>query len=253
MAATWRAVCALAVAASLSACGGDSGTNQSSAGEAFGLRVTPERVSPVVPGQRVVLLVGLEPAGAAGGPAALRAVARGAQVRVEPPALGPDGVCEVSVTPDAGIDGNVDVMLVAERRGLTCAYTVPLSVSPFGAGGGDGADLAPVAAEHRDRFVAWLAANRPDLGIAAQTEWQGTIVKPGILVVMHYLYFSDDWELGLRWHVTIPPHDWSRIYLRRRFVEAAPSLAFEIPSYSSPESQPRQVDPASVEMDAVVR
>jgi hypothetical protein len=34
-------------------------------------------------------------------------------------------------------------------------------------------DLAAEAAEYRDRFVAWLAVNRPDLGIDEQTEWEG--------------------------------------------------------------------------------
>jgi len=33
---------------------------------------------------------------------------------------------------------------------------------------------------------------------------------------MYYLFFSPEWEMGLRWHVMIPPHDWAEIYLRRR-------------------------------------
>ena len=89
------------------------------------------------------------------------------------------------------------------------------------------------AASMRDLFIPWLAANRAELDIDEQTEWEGTIVRPHILVVSHYLYFSDEWELHVFWHVMIPPYDWARIELRRRFEETLPSLAFEVPSVSA--------------------
>jgi hypothetical protein len=50
---------------------------------------------------------------------------------------------------------------------------------------------------------------------------------------MHYLFFSDEWEMHVAWHIMIPPYDWVRIDLRRRYVETAPSRAFEISSRSS--------------------
>ena len=59
----------------------------------------------------------------------------------------------------------------------------------------------------------------------------------------HYLFFSDEWEMGMQWHVTIAPHDWARIYLRRRFTEASPSASFEIPSLSDPASEPQEIQP----------
>jgi hypothetical protein len=46
---------------------------------------------------------------------------------------------------------------------------------------------------------------------------------------------SPNWEIHVYWHVMIPPYDWARIELRRRFVESAPSLAFELSSRSAPE------------------
>ena len=44
------------------------------------------------------------------------------------------------------------------------------------------------------------------------------------------------------WHVTIEPHNWARIDLRRRFEDLAPSLAFEISMWTSPE-EPHQIEP----------
>jgi hypothetical protein len=91
------------------------------------------------------------------------------------------------------------------------------------------------------RFTKWLAAERPDLGIDPDTQWQGT---PGgwVHVVNHYQYFSETWELGLDWHVIVPPDDWARIHLRRRWTEATPSAAFEISSVSGG-SAPHEIEP----------
>jgi len=102
--------------------------------------------------------------------------------------------------------------------------------------------LALYATELRDKFIPWLAANHPELGITSQTEWTGTIVTPHIMVVMYYLFFSEDWEMGLRWHVTIPPYDWVEIYLRHRTTEVSPSYAFKISSLEA-QAEPEAIEP----------
>lgn len=56
------------------------------------------------------------------------------------------------------------------------------------------------------------------------------MVSPQWLVVSHYLFLSPEWELHVEWHIMVAPDDWARIDLRRRFVESAPSEAFEISS-----------------------
>ena len=104
--------------------------------------------------------------------------------------------------------------------------------------------MQPLAAGVRDLFVPLLADAHPELGITAETDWTGTIVSPHILVVTHYLYFSDEWEMHLFWHVMIPPHDWARLELRRRYAQTVPSLAFEIPSRSSDPLQFVSVEPS---------
>ncbi len=78
-------------------------------------------------------------------------------------------------------------------------------------------------------FSSWLAEERPDLGLDNTTEFSGSFVAPGLLVVSHYLFMSDDWEVGLSWHVMVPPDDWAEIYLRPR-SEPAPTLAFRLAS-----------------------
>ncbi len=69
---------------------------------------------------------------------------------------------------------------------------------------------------------------------------------------MFYLFFSEDWEIGISWHVTIPPHDWTRIYLRHRTTELQPSFAFEISSRDAQET-PHAVDLADAFAEDVWR
>jgi hypothetical protein len=217
----------------------------------FSLSVTPQRLQAIV-GQRVVLLARAtdRDGGRDGGPVRIAARAEGATVAVSPLTISGGRVAEVTAVPShptaagpgpagvgqlgpGGIEpiATVHVVVTATREGIVRSRTVTIDVIEWED------TLGPEAAVLRDRFVAWLAADRPDLGITADTEWTGTIVKPGILEVMHYLFFSSDWEMGLTWHVMIPPYNWARIYLRPR-AEAAPTLAFEISSVSDASVEP---------------
>lgn len=101
--------------------------------------------------------------------------------------------------------------------------------------------LVEAATPFRDRFVEWLSSEHPELGITPDTAWTPTIVQPHILVVSHYLFFSEDWEMGLQWHIMIAPHDWARIYLRPR-DELQPTHAFEISSVSDTESVIHEIE-----------
>lgn len=210
----------------------------------FSIEAVPERMSwDAIPGQVCVYLVTVENLGPGGsGRVDLAASAAGAEVAVEPASIAPGQVAEMRVVPGASAAGaTLAVTLAGVRGAFSHERLVDLPVRA----GEDG--LAAEAAAMRDLFVPWLEANRPELGITASTPWEGSIVRPGILVVMHYLYFSDEWEMGLMWHVMIPPHDWARIYLRRRYVETAPSLAFEIPSWHEPGAPVPIQPPAEVD------
>ena len=138
--------------------------------------------------------------------------------------------------PDTESTGKtLTVTVHGERGGLKQTETRTVEVvEPLVPGMGED-ELGPVAASMRDRFIPWLVANHPEFGITSETEWTGTVVRPNNLVVMHYLFFSEDWEMYVEWHVTIPPDDYARIYLRHRFTEARSSYAFEISSVEAQE------------------
>ncbi|GAJ05855.1 unnamed protein product, partial [marine sediment metagenome] len=180
---------------------------------------------------------------------------------IDPPAIFPGQVGEVTVIPgrgvedhnslESGISGDVPIPddpnrpdidpdepveertltfgIVAEREGLIRTKMVTVNVTQ----GQD--EFAALASDYRDRFVPWLAMNYRGLGITEETEWRGTIIRPNIVVVMYYLFFSEQWEMGLRWHVTIPPYDYAEIYLRRRDSDLSSTHAFKIFSLDAQE------------------
>ena len=85
------------------------------------------------------------------------------------------------------------------------------------------------SAEGRARlqlFLPYLEERYPDEGFDAVARWTGAPVSGG--VAARYLFFSTRWEAGLRWQ-----SDSTRLYLRRRFAEARPSLAFRMRSVDS--------------------
>jgi hypothetical protein len=184
-------------------------------------------------GQRVMFLVVVDDTGEGTGyghAVNISAMAAGARVAVNHPLIQPGHVAEVTVIPNPTSTHQIlTLTITGERRGFTHTEAVDLAVIDWDD------ELGAVATEMRDMFVPWLASNHPELGITNETEWLGTIVNPGILVVMHYLFYSDEWELYVTWHVMIPPYDWTRIYLRSRFTETHSSLAFEISSVQGDE------------------
>jgi len=219
----------------------------------FTLEMTPTQIVDSIVGQKIVLLATVtddETRPWPTGLVRLSATADDATVTVVPTFVIPGQVAEITVVPATPKNGNEqlipneeggwmrDVQVSAERFGVQRSATVPVRVVS------DEPDLVgPLAAEVRDLFLPWLAENRPELGIGPTTAWTGTIVTPHILVVNHYLYFSAEWELHVFWHVMIPPYDWARIELRRRFEETTPSLAFEIPSRSATPLEVNEIEP----------
>jgi hypothetical protein len=162
------------------------------------MKVTPRPTIPVtitegtissLAGQRCIFLVVVE--GGAQGPAVkISATAPGANVTEYPQAIMLGQVGEITVIPDeASLGENLTVTIIGERDGLKQTKTFTVEVLE----GED--DIAQNAEEMRDKFIPWLAKNHPELGISNETEWIGTIVNPRILVVMHYIFISEEWEI----------------------------------------------------------
>jgi hypothetical protein len=217
----------------------------------FTLIVEPGAFAPVMAGQRCVVLVSIE-----GGtsPVITTATVTG-PATVEPTEhrIAPGRVVEFTVIPSAPLDGHGETVETVAPEPIVGGGTITLDLFAWRGEQQESAslsmevvawadDLEPQASELRDRFVAHLEEERPELGISSETPWTPTITKPQILVVMHYLFFSDEWEMGITWHVTVPEHAWSHMYLRAR-DELRPSIGLEIPSWVDPEARPVPWDP----------
>lgn len=216
---------------------GDNGDN----GEAipFSLQVVPQQIEDAITGQMCVLLVTVESSNEIE-EVHISASAPNASVTVNPPAITPGRVAEVSViASESAIGSTLTITIEGERNGLketeTASINIGQSISHL-------SDLTLKAIQVRDEFIPWLATNYPELNITAETEWTATIVRPHFMVVMYFLFFSDEWEMGVRWHVTIPPYDYGEIYLRSITEEVSPSYAFKISSLEEQE-EPQVVEP----------
>lgn len=191
-----------------------------------------------IPGQRVVFLVVIEDTGGGynyGEAVDISATVSGASVSVNNPTIKPGEVAEVNVIPNQmSANKLLTITINGNRSGFKQVESFDIEVID------SEDDLLEVASEMRDKFVSWLTSNHPEFGVSNETEWNGTIVNPGILVVMHYMFFSKDWEMYVTWHVTTPPYDWTKIYLRPRFTETQSTIAFEISSVQGAE-EPRLI------------
>jgi len=196
-----------------------------------------------VPSQKFLLLLTVEEEDQSSIEAktiAITATSPGCEVTVYPTAISPGQVGEVTVIPNAGQVGkNVTVTIHGERDGISQTETVTFEVIEEE---DREATLGPEAILMRDRFVQWFALEHQEFSITNETVWTGTVVNPRVLVVMHYMFLSEDWEMYVTWHVMIPPYDWSRVYLRPRYNTTAPTYAFEISSIQG------QAEPQAIEI-----
>jgi hypothetical protein len=210
----------------------------------FSIQVTPQEILDSYPGQKCVFMVVIkEEENGNGEPLDISASATDASVTVEPQAIAVGQVAEVTVIPaETSENSTVAVTFTGERGRLKETNTTTIEVRKSIAWpNGDEDPLGALATEIQDKFVPWLAANHPEFGITNETEWTGVLIRPHHMVVMFYLFFSEEWEMGVSWHVMIPPHDWARIYLRNRDTETSPSYAFELSSYTMEDYTIREV------------
>jgi hypothetical protein len=197
---------------------------------AFSINVTPEQLNgDSIAGQHCVFLVTITDEGQEGQlPVRISAKAPGAEVVIYQQDIVEGQVAEVVVIPaQASIGKTIKVTITGNRGSSTDKKVVSFAVAE----GED--DRQEYAGELLDRFVSWLATNHTELGITDDTAWNGTMVSPVWLVVSHYLFFSEEWEVHISWHIMVPPYDWAKIDLRHRFDELEPSHAFEISSLNA--------------------
>lgn len=216
---SWLAVCVLVTAVAAGSCATETATS-----EPFTLHLSPEFVQGAIPGAVTGLLVTITNEGESETPVVLTASVDGGQVSVEPGEIRQGEVAEVTVVADpAAGDRPLDITVTGRRGDIE--QTAVRSTTLYAWED----DRGEYARDLLGLFTAWLAENQPELGITLNTGFTGSYVAPGLLVVSHYLFMSDDWELGLSWHIMVPPDDWAEIYLRPR-NEPIPTLAFRLGS-----------------------
>jgi len=194
-----------------------------------------------IPNQMCIFLVTIEENQTSQGSKAvtISATAQDCQVTVFPQTITPGQVAEVTIVPtEADVGKNVSVTIQGEKDGLKKIKTVTFEVM---AEEDREETLGPEAASIRNNFTQWLLTHHPELGITNETAWTGTVVNPRVLVVMHYMFLSENWEMYVTWHVMIPPYDWARIYMRQRYNQTAPTYAFEISSIQE-QAQPQAIE-----------
>ena len=205
----------------------------------FHINVIPEQLRGAsIAGQHCVFLVTITDEGQECElPVRISAQAPDAEVVIYQQDIVEGQVAEVVIIPaQASINKAIEVIITGIRSSQTDEKVVSFEVAE----GED--DRQEYAEELLDRFVPWLATNHPELGITDDTAWNGTMVSPVWLVVSHYLFFSEEWEAHIEWHIMMPPDDWARIDLRHRFDELQPSCAFEISSVNAT-SEPIPIEP----------
>jgi hypothetical protein len=206
---------------------------------AFHINVIPEQLNGAsIAGQHCVFLVTITDEGEGSEPpVTISGEAPGAEVVIYQQDIVEGQVAEVVVIPEqASIGKTIEVTITGNRGSVSDEKGVSFEVAE----GED--DRQEYAEELLDRFVSWLATNHPELGITADTAWNGTMVSPVWLVVSHYLFFSEEWEVHIAWHIMVPPDDWAMIDLRHRFDELEPSYAFKIASVNAA-SEPVPIEP----------
>jgi hypothetical protein len=187
--------------------------------------VSPEFIQGAIPGAEVVVLVAQTDERA--GTATVSASAPGATVTVRPSQISGIEVAELTVVPEAtATETELTIAIEVVTDATTHTVTRTITVLPWED------DRAEQAAEVLGLFTSWLAENRPELGVTPGTEFEGTFLAPQLLVVSHYGFFNDEWEIGVSWHVMIPPDDFAEIYVRPR-SELRPTLAFRIDSWQT--------------------
>lgn len=176
--------------------------------------------------------------------ARISATAENAYISVGPKGISEGYVAEVVVVPDEGTAGSIiRVRVKAEWQGYSDTETITLNVQ-------EKPELLEVLTSEaitvRNMFISWVAVNNPELGISLDESWYGTVVYPNTVVIKYFLFFSEKWEVGIRWNTSTSSVDWAQMYIRLRTAQFTPSMSFEIDSLSATNKNIYEISPHSM-------
>ncbi|MBI4932423.1 MAG: hypothetical protein HY828_01010 [Actinobacteria bacterium] len=187
------------------------------------LSASPQYVNRLIPGHRPLGLVSV---GGNSGEFHLEGTAsiEGVTVSFEPADVAAGGVAEVWVDlPEASEELPFQVEVQDPDR--TSVATFAATLVP----GTD--DLAGTAEQVLGVFLERIGDDVAGLPESAIGLAGGTPVA-GLLVVSHYAWFTDTYEITVAWHIMIAPDDFAELYLRPR-DSLVPPLAYRINSWST--------------------
>ena len=193
---------------------------------ALSLQTSPQYVNRIIPGTRPLALVSVDTDADDAVELTGTASLSGAEVSFQPASVSAIGVAEVWVTlPETADETPFTVTVTATVDSTNAEVTIDATAIP----GTD--DLGPTAITIVDVFLDEMEGLVPGLPASGNDLANGTPVA-GLLVVSHYAWFTDEYEIGLAWHIMIAPDDFAELYLRPR-DEAAPTMAFRIDTWST--------------------
>jgi hypothetical protein len=186
-------------------------------------------------GQRINYLVRVVPASGCPehpGAVTITASATDARVKIVTPRVRPGQVGEIFVIPryfTKPAVRTIDVTITGERNGYVSSITLREWVWRSRATAFERVEARDMLAP----FLEYLAAEHPDLGIGPDTRFiKQTPVRPRMLIVKWWLFFTPEWEIGMAVHAgSWAPDDWVWVYVRHRFDTWAPSGAWLIESW----------------------
>ena len=214
------------------AVGCNSGTNNEPEPVDFALNI-PFDAPATIPNSPVLVLVKAEDltaVSAISGPVEITAACPNAVVTVEHAAPASGEYAELLITPTGDPVGEwnpggmympdscvLPLTISGTRDGLE--RTASTEITLYNVTGWDGA-ADPGSVAVLEIIVGWLAAEHPEMGITAATEWSamppcpafGPGPHPGLTT---YCFCSAEWQIGISWI-----GNWASFSLRERFVES---------------------------------
>lgn len=192
----------------------------------FTLRSSPEFVNRLIPGERPLALVTTEEVGGEQITLSASISLDGGTALLRPNRIVPGEVAEVWVTlPDVAGDVPFTVTVSGTNGGNDSSVEISATATP----GVD--DLATTATDIAALFIGELSGTVPGLPSTVDDLAGGTPVA-GLLVVTHYAWFTEQYEIGVAWHVMVAPDDWADFYIRPRDA-LAPTVAYRLSSWST--------------------
>jgi hypothetical protein len=119
-------------------------------------------------------------------------------------------VSEIEVRPADSIrEGKYPISICFTHKEVTKYDTVYVNISQWGCNEED-------AFNKRNEFKEFIERKYPNLSDIFVLKNTCYSTYTNILIVEHYTFLSDSYEVRLCYHVMIPPSDWSKLLIRKR-------------------------------------